>query len=230
MSEFRFSGYAKSWQGGSNAYFKQLLTDNLLLKDLGINYVNVTLTAQDNQDFFGHKFAVSLSVLADETQATVVSNVTAAIGRTFGNLTGTNEVVLTGVFGTTAPTTQPTASGTTYTVKSGDTLTKIAIKFGTTVQALAALNSISNVNVLKVGQVLRITAGAVNTGTTNTTNTPVIIPNTNPTYTPVIYPANNPQPQANQNWLDPFYKDKKLTSLGVAGLILVAGLVIVSKK
>lgn len=45
---------------------------------------------------------------------------------------------------------------TTYTVKSGDTLSGIASKFGTTYQKIAADNNISNPNVIYPGQVLKI--------------------------------------------------------------------------
>jgi GH25 family lysozyme M1 (1,4-beta-N-acetylmuramidase) len=44
----------------------------------------------------------------------------------------------------------------TYVVKSGDTLTVIAIKFGTTVAAIASANNIRNINNIRVGQVLVI--------------------------------------------------------------------------
>jgi GH25 family lysozyme M1 (1,4-beta-N-acetylmuramidase)/LysM repeat protein len=44
----------------------------------------------------------------------------------------------------------------TYTVKSGDTLTVIAIKHATTVAAIASANNISNINNISVGQVLII--------------------------------------------------------------------------
>lgn len=50
----------------------------------------------------------------------------------------------------------PTPSGKTYTVRSGDTLSAIAKRFGTTVQAIAQLNGIKDVNKIYVGQVLRI--------------------------------------------------------------------------
>ena len=44
----------------------------------------------------------------------------------------------------------------TYKVKKGDTLSRIAAKYGTTVKKLASLNSIKNVNLIYVGQVLTI--------------------------------------------------------------------------
>lgn len=43
-----------------------------------------------------------------------------------------------------------------YTVKRGDTLSAIARKYNTTVAALAKLNNIKNVNVINVGQVLKL--------------------------------------------------------------------------
>ncbi|MFC4736068.1 LysM peptidoglycan-binding domain-containing protein [Bacillus daqingensis] len=51
-------------------------------------------------------------------------------------------------------------SGTTYTVKSGDTLYAIARKYNTTVAALTSLNKLSDPNALKIGQVLQIKAAA----------------------------------------------------------------------
>lgn len=43
-----------------------------------------------------------------------------------------------------------------YTVKSGDTLSEIAVKYGTTVDNLVKLNNIQNKNLIYVGQVLKI--------------------------------------------------------------------------
>ncbi|HEV2693789.1 MAG TPA: LysM peptidoglycan-binding domain-containing protein [Verrucomicrobiae bacterium] len=67
---------------------------------------------------------------------------------------------------TSATTASPTASaataeagGDTYTVKSGDTLTTIAKKHGTTVKALQAANSLSTTKI-KVGQKLKLPASA----------------------------------------------------------------------
>ena len=49
---------------------------------------------------------------------------------------------------------------TTYTIKSGDTLSEIAQKHGTTVNAIASANGISNPNLISVGQTLRINGTA----------------------------------------------------------------------
>ena len=44
----------------------------------------------------------------------------------------------------------------TYTVAKGDTLTKIANRYGVTVKNLVAWNKIANPNLIVVGQVLKI--------------------------------------------------------------------------
>jgi len=51
-------------------------------------------------------------------------------------------------------------SYTYYTVVPGDTLKNIAIRFGTTMDALASLNGIYNYNFIYVGQVLKIPSGS----------------------------------------------------------------------
>lgn len=48
----------------------------------------------------------------------------------------------------------------TYKVKKGDTLSKIAEKYGTTVTRLASINQIANVNKISVGQVLVLPSGS----------------------------------------------------------------------
>lgn len=57
-----------------------------------------------------------------------------------------------------APIQAPTTS--TYIVRSGDTLSSIAAKFGTNYQTLASLNGLSNPNLIYVGQVLRVNGSA----------------------------------------------------------------------
>ena len=53
----------------------------------------------------------------------------------------------------------------TYIVQSGDTLSGIAEKYGTTYQNLAAINGIGNPNMLNIGQVLKVTGKASNENT-----------------------------------------------------------------
>ena len=54
------------------------------------------------------------------------------------------------------PSLTPLPSGQSYTVQAGDTLSAIAAKFGTTVQAIAAANNLADVRVIHPGQVLII--------------------------------------------------------------------------
>ncbi len=55
-----------------------------------------------------------------------------------------------------APSPAAQSTSRTYTVKAGDTLTKIAVRFGVKLDALIAANNLSNPNLLRVGQVLTI--------------------------------------------------------------------------
>lgn len=58
-----------------------------------------------------------------------------------------------------------------YTVKSGDTLSKIAKQFNTTVSAIMGVNpSITNKNVIRVGQLIQLP------GSTTITEKPVTAP------------------------------------------------------
>lgn len=52
------------------------------------------------------------------------------------------------------------ATATSHTIVAGDTLGKIAAKYSTTVDALVEINGISNPNLIRVGQVVYLTAEA----------------------------------------------------------------------
>ena len=83
---------------------------------------------------------------------------------------------------TPAPPVQ--TSGSTYTVQPGDTLTRIALNYGVSTQALALANGISNLNIIYVGQVLVIPGSSV----------PVNPPIANPTPEPPAAPTPVPAP------------------------------------
>ena len=63
------------------------------------------------------------------------------------------------------------ANADSYTVKSGDTLSEIASTYNTTVEQLSALNGISNVDFITVGQVLELDSTASTTETTTSAAT-----------------------------------------------------------
>lgn len=58
----------------------------------------------------------------------------------------------------------PATASVFYTVQRGDTLSKIAAKYGMTVSQLASLNNISNPNLISVGRVLKVSGGGTPSG------------------------------------------------------------------
>ena len=91
--------------------------------------------------------------------------------------------------GCTTTTSTPPSTNCQYVVKSGNSLAWIAQKYGVSVQALAAANSIHNVNIIYVGQVLTIPGCSTSpaptaTATPAVTATPVPTATSAPTATP----------------------------------------------
>jgi lysozyme len=70
--------------------------------------------------------------------------------------------------GSKKPAENPKPSGANYTVKSGDTLSSIASRYGTTYQKIASDNGISNPNLIYPGQVLKINGDSSQTHKTYT--------------------------------------------------------------
>ncbi len=87
---------------------------------------------------------------------------------------------VTAVSPTIIPPTVPPGT-TTYVVQSGDTLSAIARRFGTTVNAIVQANNLPNPNLIFPGQVLIIPVGS---GTPVPTATPGPSPTPGPTSTP----------------------------------------------
>lgn len=81
-------------------------------------------------------------------------------------------------------TSSNTSTGTTYTVKSGDTLSDIAARYGTTYQKIMSLNGLSNFNIYP-GQKLKVSGSASTGGSGSTGST-----GSSGYYTPVFNHSN----------------------------------------
>lgn len=64
--------------------------------------------------------------------------------------------------GATPTPTPPPTGGSVYVVQAGDTLNRIAIRFGVTTTAIMQANGLTNPNLIYVGQTLNIPAGGTN--------------------------------------------------------------------
>ena len=125
-----------------------------------------------------------------------------------------------------------TSNGATYTVVSGDTLSKIGNKLKINWQTIANLNNIRSPYTISIGQVLQLPNGAsvpTNNTNTNANNVPLI----QAQQIPQILANNNVQPQPpKKSPFDAFFDSTqgKLTSVGIAALILIGGIVLTQKK
>lgn len=97
------------------------------------------------------------TVQAGDTLSGIAAKFGVSTSQISGYRSGNPNLIYPGETLTIGGTAAPTQSaGTTYTVQSGDTLSGIAAKFGTTYQSLAATNGIANPNLIYPGQVLHI--------------------------------------------------------------------------
>ena len=101
--------------------------------------VKYTVKAGDTLYSIARKYNVTVSGLA---KANNITNY---------NLINVGQVLT--ILGKSSP---PPVTTVKYTVKAGDTLYSIARKYNTTVAKIAAANNISNINAIRVGQVLTI--------------------------------------------------------------------------
>ncbi|MGH9060247.1 MAG: LysM peptidoglycan-binding domain-containing protein, partial [Acidimicrobiales bacterium] len=94
-----------------------------------------------------------------ERFGTTVASVASANHMVDANQISVGQVIVV-AGGHTPATTAASTSGSSYTVQAGDTLNRIAARYGTTAAALASLNHIANPDVITVGQVLAVTGQA----------------------------------------------------------------------
>jgi LysM repeat protein len=149
---------------------------------------------------------LALAVFANTTYTVVRGDTLSSIARRFNvttqalveanNIVNPNLIyvgqVLTIPDGSTpppAPTPPPATPDQNYTVRAGDTLTRIAVRFGVTVSQIMAANNLTNPNFIYVGQVLVIP------GSGSTPPPPAATPTTGPPPAPTQVPP-TPTPPA----------------------------------
>lgn len=110
--------------------------------------VSYTVVSGDTLLSIARKFSVSTASIA------VANAITNPNSLRIGQVLKIPPVVSTSS-STSSNTSSPTTPRT-YTVKSGDTLSSIARALGVSATALATLNGITNPNLIRVGQVLRV--------------------------------------------------------------------------
>lgn len=126
-----------------------------LYKELSISYKSVLSTLKNATSILEASNVVLFKFENPADQSVSVQNYRASLGQKFyDKYAGKPIEVKQEIVQTTVQ--KPAANDTTYTVKSGDTLYNIALKYNTTYQKLAEYNNISNPSIIYVGQKLRI--------------------------------------------------------------------------
>ena len=122
--------------------------------DDGANYANTDLTASADHVGIVTKVSGNTFTVIEGNKSNAVGYRTMKVNgkyiRGFGTPDYASKATETG--GGTSEAGGPTI----YTVKAGDTLSKIANTYGTTVDALVEINAIQNKNLIRVGQVLML--------------------------------------------------------------------------
>ena len=123
----------------------------------------ITLIEQNNLTQYDSNISGSTSQPCSENTYTVksgdtLSGIAEKYGTTYQHLAQINGISNPNLIypGQVIKINEATTNTTTYTVKSGDTLSGIAAMYGTTYQHLANINGISNPNLIYVGQVIKI--------------------------------------------------------------------------
>lgn len=112
--------------------------------------VSYTVVSGDTLTSIARKFSVSTTSIA------VANALTSPFTIRVGQVLKIPPVASTAPSTTSPSTSSGTTKPKTYTVKSGDTLTSIARSLGVSATELATLNGITNPNLIRVGQVLKV--------------------------------------------------------------------------
>ena len=122
-----------------------------LYQELSVSYKSVLSTLKNATSILEASNAVLFKFENPADQSVSVQNYRASLGQKFYDKYAGQKVE------TPQETVQTAANNdAVYTVKSGDTLYGIALKYNTTYQELAKYNNISNPSIIYVGQKIRI--------------------------------------------------------------------------
>lgn len=215
--------------GDASAFVARELANNGIHGTvISIDYFNprtVTLDVNSpaNASIVRQAFLNMQSVYPD-----IVSNV--------GNFSQADTVIGSGSIGGNVGGGIGIQSGGTYTVVSGDTFNAIARRFGLTSAQLQALNpQVTNINVIHVGQILRVSGNATlgQSGNNNPVSTIPVATNVNPNtgQTTVVQAPVAPPAPKEKNWFDRTFFDGAgaLTGVGI-GVLVVLGVVVITQR
>lgn len=123
-----------------------------LYYELSTSYKSVLSTLKNATSILEASNAVLFKFENPADQSVKVQNYRASLGQKFYDKYAGKKVEIP----QEAVQVKPVANDTVYTVKSGDTLYGIALKYNTTYQELAKYNNIANPSIIHVGQKIRI--------------------------------------------------------------------------
>ena len=127
--------------------------------DVEILSSSTASTAQQNSVVSGSTYTVR----SGDTLGSIAARygTTAASLASLNGISNPNLIFAGQVLALSGSSRSSVSSGTSYAVRSGDTLSGIAAKYGTTTANLVSINGISNPNFLSVGQVIKVSGSAV---------------------------------------------------------------------
>lgn len=135
-----------------NAVQQGIIADNTPKKDITVGYtVKVNFSAKT----WSTGQAIPAWVKGNSYEVIQTSGNKVLLGGIMSWIDRSNVEILS-----TAKQNNTQATSNTYTVRSGDSLSAIAARFGTTVSALQSANNIRNANLIYPGQVLRVSGQA----------------------------------------------------------------------
>ena len=143
-------------------------------KTTAVTYV---VKSGDTLSGIAKKYGTTVSAIASASAVTNVNRISIGQKLTIPSKTTTASSTTTSNTAASSNTTSSATASQTYVVRSGDTLSSIAKKYGTTVSAIASASAVTNVNRISIGQKLTI-PGKTTTASSTTTSNTTSVPNT----------------------------------------------------